>query len=239
MRTLANDPDDTTQVFTIIEALSGATNARIVRGFERDAVGRTLLAERPRLLPRLADRAALGRLPAGSLGRAYLAFVDAEGITADGLEAAADEGQVGLHAEGSREEFVGERMRVTHDLWHTVTGYHGDVVGEVSLLAFSLAQIWNLGVGVIVGIGLTQLGEREAVGVMLDGYRRGARAAWLPSVPWERLLHVPIDEVRARLGVDALRPYTVRRSSQLRTEGKIPMRAQPPLPEGERVGERG
>jgi ubiquinone biosynthesis protein COQ4 len=71
-------------VFTIIEALSGDANARIVRGFEASATGRQLIAERPRLLPRLADRSALARLPAGTLGRAYLAFCDARGSAPTG-----------------------------------------------------------------------------------------------------------------------------------------------------------
>jgi ubiquinone biosynthesis protein COQ4 len=75
-----------------------------------------------------------------------------------------------------------------------------------------------------VGIGLTQLGEPEAVRVMLDGFRRGTRAAWLPATPWEKLLPLPLDHVRARLRIDAPPRYAERRSSQLRAEGKIPLR---------------
>lgn len=225
VRILSADPDDTSQVFTIIEALQGRANARFREGFERDAEGRLLIAERPNLLGMLADRAALARLPEGSLGRAYLAFVTAEGISADGLEAAADEGQKGgLHPRGSVEEFVGERMRVTHDLWHTVTGYRGDLVGEVALLAFSLAQVWNTGVATIVLTGLSRVREAELARVMIGGYRRGKRAVWLPSVPWEKLLARPLDEVRAMLRIDAPPVYRDRRSSELRAEGRLPSR---------------
>lgn len=224
VRKLSVDPDDTTQVFTIIESLAGDVTHRLVRGFERDAVGRSLIAERPRLLSMLCDRDALARLPSGSLGRAYLDFVNAEGITADGLEAAAAEGQEGLFPRGSKEEFVGERMRVTHDLWHTVTGYRGDLVGEVALLAFSLAQTWHDGVAAIVLVGLTRVREADLVRVMLGGYRRGQRAVWLPSVAWETLLHVPIGEVRARLGIDAPPVYVDRRTSELRADGRLPPR---------------
>ena len=35
---------------------------------------------------------------------------------------------------------IHQRMRDTHDLWHAATGYKGDVVGELAVLAFTLAQ---------------------------------------------------------------------------------------------------
>jgi ubiquinone biosynthesis protein COQ4 len=115
-------------------------------------------------------------------------------------------------------------MRVSHDLWHTVTGYRGDLVGEVSLLAFSLAQVWNHGVAAIVATGLTRVREAEMARVMVGGYRRGARAAYLPSMYWEKLLAVPLDALRARLGIDAPPVYADRRSSALRAEGRLPTR---------------
>ena len=77
-RILAADPDDLPQVFTIIESLSGDTLDRIGDRMARSEVGRRLLASRPDIVDRLADRAALARLPEGSLGRAHLAFVERE-----------------------------------------------------------------------------------------------------------------------------------------------------------------
>ncbi|MCB9595658.1 MAG: hypothetical protein H6719_23250 [Sandaracinaceae bacterium] len=224
-RALAADPDDTRHVFTLIESLSWRTNERLLAGYRRDPEGRRLLRERPQLLPRLCDRAGLAAMPEGSLGRAYLAFVDSEGITADGLVEASLEGQRGLHDPDSEAAYVGSRMRDTHDLWHTVTGYKGDIIGEVSLLAFSNAQIWNPGVSVVVGVGVLKIRELRLARSIARGRRQGLRAAWLPVAPWERLLPLPLNAVRARLRVVPTAPYVEMRSSELRATGVLEPRS--------------
>src|SRR5277367_2749057 len=78
---LLRDPDDLPQVFVLIDAISGTAPHRLLFALGRTERGARLLRERPDILPILADRSALRRLPEGSLGRAYLAFVESEGIT--------------------------------------------------------------------------------------------------------------------------------------------------------------
>ena len=100
-------------------------------------------------------------------------------------------------------------MRDTHDLWHAVTGYRGDVLGETALLAFSLAQTWNLGIATVLVVGLLKtMNEPETRSLVLDGFRRGLRAVWLAAVDWEALLAQPVQEVRALLNIDTLPVYT-------------------------------
>src|SRR5262245_38444773 len=70
-RTLAANPDDLPQVFTIIESLSLDTLARLHARLAKSPSGQKLLAERPDIVDLLADREALRQLPEGSLGRAY------------------------------------------------------------------------------------------------------------------------------------------------------------------------
>lgn len=224
-RALAADPDDTQHVFTLIESLSWRTNERLLAGYRKDPLGRRMLRERPQLLPRLCDRAALAALPAGSLGRAYLAFVDAEGITADGLVEASEAGQRGLHDPDSEAAWVGQRMRDTHDLWHTVTGYKGDILGEVSLLSFSNAQVWNPGISVVVGVGVLKIRELRVARSIARARLAGLRAAWLPLAPWEELLPRPLEVVRRRLRVRPAPPYEELRSSELRARGELAPRA--------------
>lgn len=222
---LSQDPDDTRHVFTLIEALSGSTHARLIEGYLRDPGGRQLLDEQPDLLKLLCDRERLEAMPKGSLAHAYLAFTGSEGITADGLVAASKEGQKGLEEPGSWGAYVGQRMRDTHDLWHTVTGYKGDLIGEVSLLAFSNAQIWNPGISIVVGVGVFRIRELRVTRMILGGRARGMRAAWLPAVRWEALLPVALDQVRARLGITPVEPYVEMRSSELRAQGALAPRA--------------
>ena len=108
-------------------------------------------------------------------------------------------------------------MRDTHDLWHAVTGYRGDVLGETALLAFTLAQISNAGIAVILAVGLWKtMGIPAARGVIIEGFRRGRRAAWLPAEAWEELLSQPIGAVRARLNLGDPPVYTPVRSAELK-----------------------
>jgi ubiquinone biosynthesis protein COQ4 len=218
---LSKNPDDTSQVFAIIESLSGFAPARMLRGFRDDAHGRRLLAERPSIVPTLANRDALRAMPAGSLGRAYLAFVESEGITADGLVEASKEGHTGVRAVGSDLEFIGDRMRDTHDLWHAVTGYKGDLLGEASLLGFILSQTANPGIGLIVLTGLFRIRQIDAIGMIAGGIRRGAKARWLPAMDWESLLPLPLETVRSLLDIEPVPAYEPLRTSQLRAEGLL------------------
>lgn len=217
-RVLAADPDQLPMVFTIIESLSFDTLDRIARRMGRSEGGRRLLATRPDIVERLADREALARLPEGSLGRAYLAFVERENISAEGIRAAARDGM--RHALPSPLDFVHSRMRDTHDLWHAAVGYSGDVLGETALLAFTFAQTWNPAIALILGIGMAKtlgpLGGSEAREVILDGFKRGRKAAWLPAQEWEAMIALPVVEVRRRLSLDAPPVYTEVRSADLK-----------------------
>jgi ubiquinone biosynthesis protein COQ4 len=221
MVALTENPDDTSQVFTIIESLSGHAPARMLRGFRDDANGRRLLAERPNLIAILADHERLGAMPAGSLAHAYLAFVQSEGITADGLVAASEAGELGIREAGSDLDYIASRMRDTHDLWHTVTGYQGDLIGEASLLGFSLAQTGNPGIAMIVLTGILRIRQLDAIGLIAGGTRRGMRARWLPALDWESLLPLPIETVRTLLGIELAPKYEPLRTSTLRAEGVL------------------
>lgn len=204
---LAN-PDDTKQAFRIAEALSFRSPQQMKRRFRHSATGARLMARRDDLLAVLTDRPRLEAMPDDSLGRAYLRFLDGEGITAAGLVQASMEG-AGEHASGDDDEvlYVRTRMRDSHDLWHTVTGYRGDLLGEAALLAFTFAQTRNPGVGFLAGIGMVLGGVPGARRFIARGFARGVRAAWMPPVDWVKLLPRPLDEVRRELGIEEVPVY--------------------------------
>lgn len=214
LRELLRNPDDTKQVFTIIDALSGRSGARMFERFRKTPTGVRILEERRSLLATLSDREALRALPEGSLGRVYAEFTEREQISADGLVDASVEGGRRFDF-GEQRRLFGERLRDMHDLWHVVTGYGRDLLGEASLLAFSYAQTRNRGVGFIVLV--AWLKARGAEGrpfraLLRGGYRRGKEAAWLPAADWEALLAKPLDEVRRELRVGPLPVYEPVRS---------------------------
>jgi ubiquinone biosynthesis protein COQ4 len=197
-------PEDTEQVFRLVDAMTGGTRASFRARFERSRAGARLLADQPDILAILGDPARLEALPAGSLGRAYLQFVRRDGLTPDGLVAAS---QAGGRVRDGVDGYIQRRMRDTHDLWHTVLGYGPDLIGEGAVLAFTYAQTRNPGVGLLVAAGLLRADDPDARALIVDALARGLRAAWLPAQRWEELLSQPLDDVRARLRVGPAPQY--------------------------------
>ncbi len=211
------DPDATEHVFEVIDALEGPQLKRMHARLCESKTGRRLLAEKPDMIPLLRDREALRALPEGSLGRAYLDFVESEGITADGLVAASAMARRGAAGELS---WIKDWLRDTHDLWHAVLGYHGDLVGEAALLAFSHYETGNLGVGAIAALAWLKLGRvtDPALGAratVRDGRRLAKRAAWFLDVPWHEWLARPLEDVRRDLGIAGPVRYHPIRSSDV------------------------
>ena len=215
---LFQNPDDLPQVFTIFESMTGPTVERMVKRLRRTGTGARLLDTRSDIVPVLRDREALRRLPNRSLGRAYLDFVESESISAEGIIAASVQGETHETVLAADVAWVHQRMRDTHDLWHVVTGYKGDLVGETALLGFTLAQTRNPGVALIYGLGLIKLRRHGSVqSVMRGGFDRGRKAEWLPAVDWEPLMALPIDLVRTRLHIVQPPAYAPIRSEHLKT----------------------
>lgn len=218
LRKLVANPDDLPQVFTLIESLPGGSQERFYAGFQRTEEGRELLRDEPDIVKLLSRRDWLRTLPEGSLGRAYLDFLESENISAEGIIAASKQG---TEEKQDHLTFIRARMRDTHDLWHAVTGYKGDVKGELALLGFILAQNFHPGIAAIISTAMVRGLAGDDLWLIADGFVRGKRAAWLPSVKWETLLDRPVTEVRKLLKVGEPRDYVPLRSSELRARGLV------------------
>lgn len=198
LRALVADPEDSSRVFEIVEALRPKQRAPVLDRLRDCPEGARLLLTRPSIGAVLQDRARLLAMPERSLGRAYLSYLNGAGISAEGLVAASQIERAAWTEEGM---WLTERMRDTHDLWHTVTGYGSDVAGEMLVLAFSFAQTKAPGLGLIVLASLlANVGTPLGADITL-AYVRGLSAEWLPAVAWEGLLELPLAEVRAQLKV--------------------------------------
>jgi ubiquinone biosynthesis protein COQ4 len=215
LRRLLSDKEDTGQVFEIMRALNGDSTARGYRRLiESTWTGGRLAYERVELAPRLMDDAWLDRFSPGTIGAAYRDFIRSENISAEGLA------QVARQRGGAKDEphpyaWFGRRMRDSHDIWHILSGYHRDGLGEACLVAFSYAQTGGLGWALIaVGAAVRALreGQPRAVAAIWQGYRRGKAAAWLAAEDYLRLMDEPLDLARRRLNItpptryDALPP---------------------------------
>ncbi len=206
MQKLIADKEDTEQVFHIIEALNGKSFERNFRAFAATPAGRKLLAEKPFLPPILDDHSWIHALPDGTVGRAYADFMEREGLTAQGL---VDESQ--KFRSSAREfdddyQWYGNRLRDTHDLFHVLSGYGRDALGEASLLAFTYSQQPGLGVIFISFMGcrtITKHAPKHAriMDCFHEGKRNGAAAEKIVQQDIIALMHEPLDAARARLGI--------------------------------------
>ncbi|MCH1568759.1 MAG: ubiquinone biosynthesis protein COQ4 [Alphaproteobacteria bacterium] len=205
IRQLIADKEDTKQVFIILEALSGNSGLRAFKRFKKTPYADKILAAKKPLVEYLKDRQWLESLPQGSLGRTYARFTEVEQISADGLTDASVEGREEEREMSAAQIKYHERQRDAHDLWHVSTGYGRDGLGELCLLAVTWRQLGNPGILVIILFGyLVSRKEAPGLGIgraILEGFRLGRVAKGLPGADWERLLTLPLDEVRAELGI--------------------------------------
>jgi len=190
-------------------ALNGRNSERLFRRFARDPMGAVILREGRSLGAVLAEHERLRAFPPGSLGRAYVEFMNREQISAEGLAEATE--SVREREELDADQLLFEdRIRDMHDLWHVVTGYSRDIVGEVALMAFSYRQLRTPAFALIAGFAYLFLELRVpgARALLSGAWRRAGSAPWLPVQDWETLLARPLDEVRAELGVGPPPAYT-------------------------------
>ena len=204
VRALIANPDNTGEVFRIIEALKGASLARAVTRLAATPGGSDLLRRKPEILTLLSDREGLRAMPEGSLGRAYLEFVESQYLSADGLVAASEEAPRGRERSAD-ERWLANRLRDIHDLQHVMCGYGRDELGELCLLAFMCAQTPNRGIPFIIFMARRKF--RQAVpqisidDCVAEGRRIGQRATWFATVNWEDQLARPLEQLRGELGI--------------------------------------
>jgi len=146
-RNLVKDKEDTTQVFDIVEALDGSNLEKDFKRFMKTPEGQARFAEHKDLVPLLDNHKALRQLPMGSVGQHYCDFMEAQGLSAQGLVDEYD--RWGKRLEDFYEPDVawfGNRRRDVHDLMHIMSGYSRDALGEACVLNFTHSQHGGLGI---------------------------------------------------------------------------------------------
>lgn len=194
------DSNQTADLLTGEEITSVGRMEALIPKLEASAEGRHLLATRPRLTSREVDYDGLRRLPRGTLGRDYVDHLDRGGLDPDALAVPVTRGA------SETANFLLERVRQTHDVWHALLGLGTAGHEEVILHAFQWPQLRMPYSALVVGFGALKhlAGEgrwhllRHALG---DAARAGRAAAPLLPVLWEQRWERPIAAVRAELGV--------------------------------------
>ena len=203
LQRLLNDKEDTTAVFEIMRALNGNSTAKGYQRLLTTADGGRIAYQRQEFAARLMDDAWLDSLPAGSVGAAYRSFIREEHLSAEGLAEVSRQGIQNVDEQHPYAWF-GRRTRDVHDIWHILSGYHRDALGEACLVAFSYAQTKGLGWALIgAGAAWKARGARQypLIKAIWQGYQRGKAAAWLLGEDYEALMAESLEGARRRLNI--------------------------------------
>lgn len=163
-----------------------------------DPVGREILRERPSISLQSLQPEELAKLPEGSFGRAYAAFMLHHDFSAD------DRSPVRF-VDDPELAFVIQRYRQVHDFWHVLCGLPPDVLGELALKWLEMLQT-GLPVAALSALAGPLALPTEERRVLREVYIPWAvtaapRARPLMNVWYERELDTPLSELRARLNI--------------------------------------
>lgn len=224
MQRLIADKEDTKQVFHIIEALSGDATRKDFEKFMSSEKGPSLLEKRHFLPDLLDDHDALKKYPKGTVADAYITFMEREGLTAHGLVNESLENREHQNQYDDDLLWYANRLRDTHDLYHVLTGYGRDALGEDALLGFSHSQNGGLGVSFIAYMGSRQIAKAvpssaRIKNVLAEGRRHGKLAERIVDQDIIGLLEMPLDEARAMLNIQ--KPVLYRKALDIISQAGI------------------
>ena len=103
--------------------------------------------------------------------------------------------------------FLRAHLYETHDVWHVVTGFGTSWQAEIGLQAFYLAQLPAPLAGTLLAVGALRVAvyDMESRHAVMDdiarGWMLGKRARPLFGVRWNDLWSLPLEDVRAKLGI--------------------------------------
>jgi ubiquinone biosynthesis protein COQ4 len=203
---LVEDKEDTEQVFHIIEATKGKRSHAQAHSFIRSPEGQRFMADAVDIPAMLDDHARWADCGPNSVAAHYIAFMKREGLSAAGLVAESHRWAPPESLPRDQTQWYFDRLRDTHDLFHVLTGYGRDALGEVSLLGFSYEQNHNTGILFIAYAGARQIRKVSGTKAPLfaaikEGRKLGKAAAKISHQDIAALMREDIGEARARLNI--------------------------------------
>ncbi len=203
-RRIVANKEDTAQVFELIRALTGRS---IPDGYQRlmqNPEGGRQAYLREELADKFCDKEWLAQFPEGTVGAAYRHFIGLRDLSAYGL--AEESRKLGEDIDAAHPiAWYARRLRDIHDVWHVLTGYNTDTLGEACVVAFTHAQTRNQALGFLAAGAAYEL-EKAYDGppyarAIWEGWRNGHKVEWLPAQDYERLFAEPLEAARARLKI--------------------------------------
>lgn len=190
------DPNNTESVFDIADAM-GRTEAQAAAVSYLKSIPEVAQMIEARYIAPVPDMQELLKLPKDSLGYVYSSHMTEANFDPEFYR------KVVIQDDFT---YIVLRMRQTHDIWHTVTGFGVDVAGEIGLQAFQLAQNRSplavmLMAGAILHTIRANANLNELMQVIDRGYRMGLQAKPFLAQKWEEAWEKPLIEWRSQLGI--------------------------------------
>ena len=160
--------------------------------------GRRILRDRPRITSKTMAVTKLRALPRRSVGRAYVSWLDREGVSPDTRDSV-------KYIDDEECAYVMQRYRESHDFYHALTGLPVFVEGEVALKAFEFANTLLPMTGLsLFAITRMKLAERTRFWntYLPWAVSNGLRSRDIINVYWEEELERDVDDLRNELGIE-------------------------------------
>nr|POE90011.1 ubiquinone biosynthesis protein coq4, mitochondrial [Quercus suber] len=171
--------------------------ARLRNAMLRSATGRRILRDKPRITSQTLSLERLRRLPENTVGRAYAAWLDKEGVTPDTRD------QV-RYIDDPEEAYVMQRYRETHDFTHAITGLPVIIEGELAVKAFEFTNtlLPMTALSLVAIVRLKPVERKRFFETYLPwALANGLKAEEVVNVYWEEELETDVDVLRKRLGI--------------------------------------
>ncbi len=199
LRVLEKAPDDPIAAALVNAALDGHVYRRNADLLSKTETGRALLAERPTLQKGAVDLVALGKLPEGTVGRAF-----AEYFIANKIEPFSTPYEI-----RNEVDYLVKWYRETHDLHHILTGYSTDSTGEMELQAFALGNLgFRVSVMILTLAAIVRPHNLPPIwkywGRLRVAYRRGKQSANLFTVRYEKYFEAKVETLQQDLKIPPL-----------------------------------
>lgn len=194
----AKDFDQTDFVFDMAEGFRNTQTNNLATEYMKSQPG---VAEiiKERYLPSTPDITALLKLPEDSLGYIYAYKMKQANFDPEFYP------QVNVKDDTT---YLALRLRQTHDIWHTVTGFGTDLAGEVGLQGFYFAQTHApLSLPIMTGGILNTLLKQadqltHVMHIVLQGYDMGIKSKSLLAQKWEKHWDKPLAVWRKELEIE-------------------------------------
>ncbi|KAF4469537.1 ubiquinone biosynthesis coq-4 mitochondrial [Fusarium albosuccineum] len=163
-----------------------------------DPTGRRILRARPRISSKTLSLTALRALPEDTVGRAYVGWLDREGVSPDTRASV-------RYIDDEECAYVMQRYRECHDFYHALTGLPIVREGEVALKAFEFANtlLPMTGLSIFAAATMKRSERQRFASIYLPwALKNGARSKEVINVFWEERLEDDVDDLRKELGIE-------------------------------------